>query len=67
MVVAATLIATAAADGQITIRDGDTFEPIREMVGAIGTGNSWADGALLLSGWFQLTAARTFVVEQSAS
>ena len=43
------LIATAAADGQITIRHGDTFEPIREMVGAVGSSNTWAEGALLLS------------------
>jgi WD40 repeat protein len=43
------LLATAASDGQITIRDGETFEPIRQLVGATGTFNNWAGGPLLFS------------------
>jgi hypothetical protein len=43
------LVATSDANGQVTIRDGHTFEPIREMVGAISLGNTWAEGALIFS------------------
>jgi WD40 repeat protein len=43
------LAATASSSGQVTIRDGATLEPIREMVGPIGTENSWGDAALLFS------------------
>jgi len=44
-----TLIATASADGQVTVRDGSSFEVVIAMVGAVGTGNSWAEGALMFS------------------
>jgi hypothetical protein len=44
-----TLLATASSNGQITIRDGATFEPIRSMVGAIGTFNSGQGVPLLFS------------------
>ncbi len=45
----ATLLATASSEGKVSIRDGETFEIIRTMVGAVGTSNSWNDGALLFS------------------
>ena len=43
------LLATAAVDGQITIRDGETFEPIQQMVGAFGTFNNFNASPLLFS------------------
>ena len=44
-----TLLATASTSGVITIRDGQSYEPIRTMVGAVGVANSFFDGELLLS------------------
>lgn len=44
-----TLFASASSTGAITIRDGDTLEPIRTMIGAVGTENTFNDGALLFS------------------
>ena len=43
------LVATASSDGQVTVRDGETFEPIRVMIGATGTSNTWGNGTLLFS------------------
>lgn len=43
------LVATASSKGQITIRNGETFEPIRHMVGAVGTFNSGQGVPLLFS------------------
>ncbi len=43
------IVATASSTGTASIRHGETFELIRNMVGAIGTGNTWNNGALLLS------------------
>ena len=44
-----TLVASASPAGDITVRDGNSFEPIAEMVGAAGIGNTFAGGALVLS------------------
>ncbi len=43
------LLATASSSGRISIRDGRTFSVIRTMTGAVGTSNTWNDGALLFS------------------
>jgi WD40 repeat protein len=43
------LVASASSTGQVTIRDGETFEPVQEMVGATGISNVFGEGALLLS------------------
>ena len=43
------LVATGFSDGVVTIRDGETFESIRTMVGATGTSNTWGGGTLLFS------------------
>ncbi len=44
------LVAAASSDGTVTIRDGETFEVIRTMVGALGLTNTFGEGSLLLSG-----------------
>ncbi|MEM7272728.1 MAG: BTAD domain-containing putative transcriptional regulator [Actinomycetota bacterium] len=44
-----TLMASASSDGRISIRDGETFEIIRTMIGTVGTSNSWNSGGLLFS------------------
>ena len=43
------LLATAASDGQITIRDGETFEAIRHMAGPVATLNLGTGGPLIFS------------------
>jgi len=43
------LAATTAADGLVTIRDGNTFEPIRTLAGNIGIGSVNNEDALLFS------------------
>ncbi len=44
-----TFIATASSSGTITIRDGVSFETIRNLLGTAGTTNAWNDGTLLFS------------------
>ena len=43
------LIATASSTGQVSLRDGETFELVGDLVGPLGIDNSWGDGALLFS------------------
>jgi WD40 repeat protein len=43
------LIATVASTGKISVRDGQTFESVVDLVGAPGDENLWATGALLFS------------------
>jgi WD40 repeat protein len=43
------LLATAAPDGKITIRDGETFEAIRHMAGPLATLNIGTGGPLIFS------------------
>jgi WD40 repeat protein len=43
------LLATTSSVGTVSIRDGSTFELIRNMVGSSGNENLWAEGGLLFS------------------
>jgi WD40 repeat protein len=43
------LLATASSNGQITIRDGETFEAIRHMAGPLATLNIGTGGPLIFS------------------
>lgn len=43
------LVATASSDGQITIRNGQTFEPIRRVVGAARPVGPYRSGPMLFS------------------
>ncbi len=43
------LLATASPDGVVTVRRGDTMEPIRTLVGSLALGTAYFDGGLLFS------------------
>lgn len=42
------LLATSSSNGKVSIRDGETYEVIREMVGAVGS-TDWANGTPMFS------------------
>jgi len=42
------LLATSSSDGTVSIRDGETYEVIREMVGAVGK-TAWNNGTPMFS------------------
>ncbi len=44
------LLASASPDGIITIRRGDTLEPLYELLGSVGTSNNWDNtGGMIFS------------------
>lgn len=43
------LVATASSTGDIVVRDGETFEVIQRMTGAVGTANSFGAGSLFFT------------------
>jgi DNA-binding SARP family transcriptional activator/WD40 repeat protein len=51
------MVATASSDGQVTIRDGETFRPIRRMIGAARPVGPYRSGPMIFSenGAFLLT------------
>src|SRR5690606_24504859 len=43
------MVATASSDGQITVRNGATFRPIRQMIGAARPVGPYRSGPMIFS------------------